>query len=67
MHISYPFRADEGAQEKAAEPQPRSALTAAAILAAVFAAVVSLMVASHGVPPDCGDGAAACITDVAAG
>jgi hypothetical protein len=67
MHISYPFRAGEGAQDRAAEPPPRSALVAAAILAAVFAAVVSLMAASHGVPPDCGDGAAACMTDVAAG
>lgn len=66
MHISRPFRVDEGASERAPEPQPWSALATAAILVAVFAAVVAIMVASRGVPADCGDGASACIADVGA-
>ena len=67
MHISYPFRLDERTQENATQPQPRSALATAAILVAVFAAVVSLMVARHGVPPDCVEAPSACTADFQAG
>ena len=67
MHIDHRFHFDEKASENVPEPQPRSALAAVAVLVAVLAAVISLMVASHGIPPGCGDDASACMADLAAG
>ena len=67
MHINHPFRFDYERSESAPEPQPRSALAAVAILVAVLAAVVSLMVARHGVPPDCVEAPSACTADFQAG
>ena len=55
MHIERSIRFPEDSPETAPEPQPPSGPFVAAVLVAVLVVVVMLMLATHGVPPACGD------------